>query len=648
MEEKYQILSALAVFDSLRQQGKDLFEILDSFIVFIICDKNLNNFTNTEIYECLKNDFEFDMPKAVIEQRLKVMVKNKKLQFDTNAKNFFNYNAIGDTQCIKNELRKVIHEEKTLIDQLYASLDSGMLSDDKEKEILNKELINYFLGNTLNNYENDINRFIIKNMNNPLLNIISNGVIVYNALRYQDTFDNRRWEKLSIYINMEIIFHFMGYNGTFYNSMINELFNLIIEINKSKKVIYLYYTSREEQRIENFFNALINNKNIEEKDAAKTIRNRCGNDTSKIIEEKIKLFKKLRENAILKKEIDEVDFNLEKNQQFNIVSSDIKEKLPEIDDEKIEFLNKLNILRKNNMATIENSKYLFLTDENKYISISKYIKITSKSKIPIAIQVMYLTNILWLKLGNFSKNNNKLLIFKPEVRARISIALNLHNHNIDLYNQLDKKIKEGMDEELAKEILVDLRSLDIRPEDIDEDNIVSLSNMSGVDLDYFIQQHSIKEEKINTMKNEIETLTNEVNKVNNEHNKLQKENEELKQNNKSKDDEIKNYRSEKLEYEIKEFERNKKTLKIYKFLRISTITVFFMLLCICSYFVVTQYKPLESAWNTVIGIIFFFLSSILGGKMFFVDKIKKYQEYSKQSEEKIKILQEEIKGINND
>ncbi|HED0577060.1 TPA: hypothetical protein R4K34_001593 [Campylobacter jejuni] len=589
MEEKYQILSALAVFDSLRQQGKDLFEILDSFIVFIICDKNLNNFTNTEIYECLKNEFEFDMPKAVIEQRLKVMVKNKKLQFDTNAKKFFNCNAIGDTQYIKNELRKVIHEEKTLIDQLHASLDSGILSDDKEKEkekeILNKELINYFLGNTLNNYENDINRFIIKNMNNPLLNIISNGVIVYNALRYQDTFDNRRWEKLSIYINMEIIFHFMGYNGTFYNSMINELFNLIIEINKSKKVIYLYYTSREEQRIENFFNSLIKNNNIENTDAAKTIKNRCGNDTSKIIEEKIKLFEKLQENAILKKEINEVDFNLEKNQQFNIISSDIKEKLPEIDDEKVEFLNKLNILRKNNTTTIESSKYLFLTDESEYINISKYIKTTSKSKIPIAIQVMYLTNILWLKLGKFSKSNNKLLIFKPEVRARISIALNLHNHNIYLYNELDKRIKDGMDEKLAKKILAEILSLDSRPENIDEDNIVSLSNMSGVDLDYFIQQHNIKEEKINIMKNEIETLTNEVNKVNNEHNKLQKENEELKQNNKSKDDEIKKYKHNELKYKQKEIERNKKDLKNAKNFRKFMILAFFIFLCIFGYIV---------------------------------------------------------------
>ncbi|WP_104696490.1 hypothetical protein [Helicobacter trogontum] len=647
MEEKYQILSALAVFDSLRKQGKDLFEILDSFIVFIICDKNLNNFTSIEIYQCLKNEFEFDIPKAVVEQRLKVMKKNKKLQFDTNTKKFSNCNTNSDTQYIKNELRKVMHEEKTLIDQLHASLDSSILSDNKEKEVLSKELVNYFLGNTLNNYENDINKFIIKNMNNPLLSVISDGIIVYNALRYQDTFDNRRWEKLKIYINMEIIFHFMGYNGTFFNSIINELFDLIVEINRSKKVIYLYYTSREEQRIENFFNALINNKNIEDKEAAKTIRNRCGDDALKIIEEKIRLFDKLKENAILKKEIDEVDFNLEKNQQYNIASSNIKEKLPEIDDEKIEFLNKLNILRKNNEATIENSKYLFLTDENGYINISKHIKTTLKSKIPIAIQVMYLTNILWLRLGKFSKSNNKLLIFKPEVRARISIALNLHNHNIDLYNQLDKKIKEGMSEERAKKILAEIRLLDIKPEDIDENNIVSISNMSGVDLDYFIQQHNIKEEKINTMENKIEHLTNEVNGVNRDKSKLQKENEKLKQNNKNKDDEIKNYKYEKLEYKQQELKRNEKNLEKTKKIRIFMICVFFILLCICGYYI-EKYEVLKPVWNLITNAIFLFLSNIIGNKIFFTNKIKEYQDNLEQLKEEIKNLKEDTKETSND
>ncbi|OKY02121.1 hypothetical protein [Campylobacter jejuni] len=633
MKEKYQILSALVVFDSLQKQGKNLFEILDSFIMFTICDKNLNNFTSIEIYECLKNEFEFDIPKAVIEQRLKAMTKNQKLQLDTNSKKYSNCIADDSTRHIKDELDKVIDEERKLIDQLYISIDSNTILNNREKEALNKELINYFLGNTLNNYENDINKFVIKNMHNPILNNISNGIILYNALRYKDTFDNKKWEKLNIYINMEIIFHFMGYNGTFFSSIINELFDLIIEINRNKKVIYLYYTQREEQRIENFFNALIKNQNIENKLAAKTIKNSCGNDVLKIREEKAKLFKKLQENTILKKEIDEVDFNLEKNQQYNIVSSDIKEKLPEIDDEKIEFLNKLNILRKNNGATIENSKYLFLTDENEYKDISKYIKTTFNSKIPIAIQVMFLTNILWLKLGKFSKSNNKPLIFKPEVRARISIALNLHNRNINLYNELDKRIKDGMDVELAKEILPEILLSDVKPEDIDEDNIVSISNMSG-DLDYFIRQHSIKEEKINTMKNEIETLTNEVNKVNNEHNKLQKENEELKQNNKSKDDEIKNYKYNELKYKQKEIERNKKDLKNAKNFRKFMILAFFIFLCICGY-LAEKNEILKPIWNIIINIILLFLSSILGNKIFFADKIKKYEEDLKQLEEEI-------------
>ncbi|EHC3194502.1 hypothetical protein JTQ40_001869, partial [Campylobacter coli] len=230
MKEKYQILSALVVFDSLQKQGKNLFEILDSFIMFTICDKNLNNFTSIEIYECLKNEFEFDIPKAVIEQRLKAMTKNQKLQLDTNSKKYSNCIADDSTRHIKDELDKVIDEERKLIDQLYISIDSNTILNNREKEALNKELINYFLGNTLNNYENDINKFVIKNMHNPILNNISNGIILYNALRYKDTFDNKKWEKLNIYINMEIIFHFMGYNGTFFSSIINELFDLIIEI----------------------------------------------------------------------------------------------------------------------------------------------------------------------------------------------------------------------------------------------------------------------------------------------------------------------------------------------------------------------------------------------------------------------------------
>ncbi|EAH6760041.1 hypothetical protein EI869_09815, partial [Campylobacter jejuni] len=141
MKEKYQILSALVVFDSLQKQGKNLFEILDSFIMFTICDKNLNNFTSIEIYECLKNEFEFDIPKAVIEQRLKAMTKNQKLQLDTNSKKYSNCIADDSTRHIKDELDKVIDEERKLIDQLYISIDSNTILNNREKEALNKELI---------------------------------------------------------------------------------------------------------------------------------------------------------------------------------------------------------------------------------------------------------------------------------------------------------------------------------------------------------------------------------------------------------------------------------------------------------------------------------------------------------------------------
>ncbi len=70
------------------------------------------------------------------------------------------------------------------------------------------------------------------------------------------------------------------------------------------------------------------------------------------------------------------------------------------------------------------------------------------------------------------------------------------------------------------------------------------------------------------------------------------------------------------------------------------IFVFFIILCICSYFV-EKYEILIPAWNIVINLILLFLSSILSTKIFFADKIKKYQEISEK-------LQKEIKETNND
>lgn len=612
MENQYQLLSALVVFDSLKKQEKGLPEILNSFIKFIIQDKNLNEFTHIEICDSLKNDFGFKIPSAVVEQALNKMAKNQELLRE--GKKFYIENTLSNIQDIQVEIKKAMSDEEKLINDLCVDLDIDL----EEKEEVRDELTKYLLGDTQGNYKKEIDRFIIKNSENNILKNISNGIIVYNGLRYDDTFDNKKWEKLKVYINMEIIFHYMGYNGELYSKIIKELLELIIEINRKTKFIDLYYTSREEQRIEDFFEAIIKNKNTRETEAAKLIKRKCGDDEIRIRAEKAQLFKKLKESAILKQDIRDVDFNAEKNQTFNIVSDEISKRFSEIEPEKIEFLNKLNILRANNQATIENAKYIFLTDENEYKEISKYIKDETKSKIPIAIQVVFLTNILWLKLGRLSKNSNELLVFKPDTRAKISLALGLNQHNLSLQKEVEQRIKEGMDKDIAEEVLCELISSGVKPEEINENNVDSIVEMSGADLNYFIKQKNLREEKINKAVDENKALKERVEKLEKE-----KENEKYQHNLQDTENQRTN------------IERKLKRIKRFRLILLLVLSA--ICLCILSYVMYVS-EIANIMVSIVVGVFGSSFTGYISKKFFFAKTIESYEEELKQLDKKKEFL----------
>ena len=55
------------------------------------------------------------------------------------------------------------------------------------------------------------------------------------------------------------------------------------------------------------------------------------------------------------------------------------------------------------------------------------------------MDVVLLRNILWLKLGRFSKKSDELLIFKPGIRARIFVALQVNQCLNSLCEELKQK-----------------------------------------------------------------------------------------------------------------------------------------------------------------------------------------------------------------
>lgn len=615
MEKEYQLLSALVVFSSLKRQGKQLLEILDSFINLAIEDIDRKTFTHIEVSDYLKNEFGFSVPSSVIEKGIKRIVKNEqKITYDNAIKKFC-CQKVFDNKNIQAEVNQATSEEERLIESLGVYLGS-----DEDRNVLRQELVNYFLGNSQGKYSFKINKFVIKNRENPIMQNIANGIILYNGLRYQSMYDNKGWEKLNIYINMEIIFHYMGYNGKLFATIIKELFELIDEVNRKKRVINLYYTSREEQRIENFFTAIIKNQSGEDTVAAKTIRKKIGNDEIKIRAEKARLFGILQERIIFKQDIPEVDFNLEKNQQYNVASIEIKEKIPDLEEGKVEFLNKLNILRANNKATIENSKYLFLTDESEYREISKYIKDAVDGRFPIAIQIAHLTNILWIKLGKLTKNSNELLIFKPDTRAKASIALNLHKNNLLLQRKLEE-VKE-MDKKIAQEVLAEIVSSDIGVDDIDENSVDTLVDMSGVDLDYFLDQRRQREETISAMGDEIKNLKKERDEIKNKNQALEEQEREWVQKHASQEFEIKNLKQKQCGYLRTEYNQMEKKLRQLK----TAKWFMYFMFTLCSVGLIFLMQKFECL-NIAVGILVNFVTnsslSYLGNRLFFKKAIEK-------------------------
>ncbi|ELY6807131.1 hypothetical protein SNS52_001831, partial [Campylobacter jejuni] len=148
---------------------------------------------------------------------------------------------------------------------------------------------------------------------------------------------------------MEIIFHYMGYNGILFKQIVDELFEIIDSINKKKKFIQLCYTPEVKNRIDEFFEAILKNLSIQKNTASEKIIEKCGKDAIKIRLEKRNLYNKISQNGFMQeKELPEINY-VESNSQYNIISIETLEKNKEIEniEEKLEFLNKLSIVRKN-------------------------------------------------------------------------------------------------------------------------------------------------------------------------------------------------------------------------------------------------------------------------------------------------------------
>ena len=511
----HQLIAALATFSVLKEEKKDIISILKDFIIFIIQYKKLNYFSQYEIQNILKEEFYFNIPMSVIFSTL-----NKIEGIESNENNNFiitaNFKPLNSK--IEDILKNKTDEETKLFKKLYSYVGANL--DENEKYIIKNSFLNAIIGNPIDKkYRASINAFIIENKNDTLMQEVSSGILIYDGLMYKNTTTSKHWQghnKLKIYLNMEIIFHFMGYNGLLWKQLFEEMFDLIVETNRNKKVIDLVYTSKERERIEDFFEASknsIDNINKDIKVATLAILKKCQNNKIRIDIELQILFEKLENKTILEDtEKENLTYYTEDTQQYNIISKELFNDFSEIENIEsiLEMLNFISIKRANRKQdTIENVGYIFLTEVSNINEIARYIqKDNTERTIPLAVNMSYLTKNLWFKLGKgFGRKLDYPISFDIATKAKCALALQNNQKISEVVEQISKDYNEE-NKVILQQALYYLQSQRVKPEDIDENNVSSIVKITTADVDYFLETQKRKDKKYKDTEQQLENSYN--------------------------------------------------------------------------------------------------------------------------------------------
>ena len=617
---KSKCLASLAVFRELYDSKKDVYEIIGEFLREIIISNGKNRFDLTEITLLLNDTFDFIIPEAVVKtalKRLKFLKRKNSLYLVHNRTHLRSKTNISEKHL---EIKK---NNDDIIDKLFEYVENEHSISKNNRHKIIHAFCNFLLDESIvEEYSEYISAFIVKNKADTQftkqLDTIKEGVVLYSGIKYTSNINNfGNWKTtLTIFLDMEILFHFAGFNGEIYKQSFGDFHSFVKQINHTsrkslgKDLIYLKFFKEIKIKIDAFFEKAIN---IFEKHGLQDPQNTAMNSildgcksTSDIITKKSNFFHLLQNNSILEDNYD--DYFTTSNHNYNIEDKQIIDDLSETiekDDIKynLTYLNYINILRKNNSKKhFDNIGYILLTGNSTSLTIAwnKYIK--ENGSIPLSTNLDYLTNKFWFRLSRGFGSDCYPKTFGVITKAQIVLSSRLYKSVGKKFDELQIELKSGkLTEEQALSVIYELRIRTKKPEEIDSDDLLIIEEMNNSDLQQYSKEHELLKTNFSKQKYENEKLK-----------------EDLKLNEKKLDqyrEEINSYK--KIVHELKDVvetfsqrdnEKRKKIQRIKNFLFNFIIT---LVLFIITYAVVTFLGNIF--WGAIIGVI----SSVITLLMFF-------------------------------
>lgn len=504
IKNESQLLASLAVFRELYDSQKDIYGIISEFLNEIITSQGKHSFNLTEITNLLNNTFEFDIPEAVVLTALKRLTYLKKEE----GVFIVQRELIKDTpkiDKIQTELKKSNDE---LINGLFSFIANEINSELSDNEML--KIVHSFCSFLMDSSDNGeyskyISAFIINNKQDEefksKLNKIREGVILYSGIKYNYNLSEvGSWKtKLTIYLDTEMLFHFSGYNGKLYQSIFNDFFKYVKDINTKvqKKLIQLRYFREVKAEIEAFFTKaeyiVAGKDSLNPKmTAMSSIIEGCKKQ-SDIIEKKSDFFLLLKNSGIFEDEL--TNYFDERNYEYNIIDQKtvmaVSTELGFEIGEYLRFLNYIHIQRKEaNANNFYNIGYILLTGNSKTIKVAWHNMIKPEGVVPLATTLYWITNKFWFKLNKGFGHSSIPKSFDVITKAQIILSSILNESVGEKYDELQSQFKnKNITEEQAAARIVNLKNQARKPEDITTEDISSILDVISEDsLEKFIKE----------------------------------------------------------------------------------------------------------------------------------------------------------------
>lgn len=483
MNNTVSILASFATLKELNDSKKYInsYQILSDFITYIICDQHIVSFSATEMKQKISDIFGFNLPEAVVK------TTSKHLSFIKKENGIF----IVDRSLIKIDpslsIMLSLAERKSakIINELTNFVVEKCPGKEVKIDEVTKDLIAFLIDDpqkSCADYTDLISEFILLHESDEQtqksLDSIREGSILYIGLNYNINETGSLRKPLTLYLDTEVLFSLVGYNGIIYETLAKDFYSLVYNANIKDKKISLRYFTRVKKEIDDFFKSaesiVKGGTYYFDKPAMKSIVNGCSS-VSDVIIKKSDFYHLLQYSFGIIEE-DEKDYYSKENHPYSLESLEHTD--PQ-EEEGWKFISYINILRKGKISYNNiDSEHLLVTNTGHILKTSQIQSKRLKEEYQLehisdfAVSLDMITNILWYKLGNGFGGKEYPNNVKAILKAKIVLASSITHNVVNVYNVAHEQYKSGKisQEQLAARIF-GLRQKPTMPEELTDESI---------------------------------------------------------------------------------------------------------------------------------------------------------------------------------